>query len=300
MGELKSTIAGVLNCSYYDAGPSDGPVVFLMHGFPYAPQVYQSVVPQLVKAGCRVITPYLRGYGPTQFVSEGTLRSGEQAALGADLLALMDALGVERAILTGYDWGGRAACIVSALWPQRVIGLVTGEGYNIQNIAVADTPAHPEAELRYWYQYYFHSERGRRGLTQNRHEVGRLLWQLWSPKWTFDEEIYRRCAKAYNNKDYVDVVIHSYRHRYALVDGDPAYTDIETQLAAQPVIEVPALGLFGGANGVAGPCSEHLDRAKFSERYDARVVANVGHNIPLEAPEAFAGAALELLERDRN
>ena len=298
MGELRSIIAGVLNCSYYEAGPSDGPAVFLLHGFPYAPQVYESVAGQLAKAGCRVITPYLRGYGPTHFLSEETLRSGEQAALGADLLALMDALEIERAILSGYDWGGRAACVVSALWPQRVIGLVSGGGYNVQNIATSDAPAHPEAELRHWYQYYFHSERGRRGLIENRHEIGQLLWQLWSPKWTFDDEVYNRCAEAFNNKDYVEVVIHSYRHRYALVDGDPAYTDIEKQLAAQPVIEVPTLGLFGDANGVAGPCSEHLDRAKFSQHYDARVLADVGHNIPLEAPEVFAGAALELLQRN--
>ncbi len=222
---IRSIDAGVLNVTYAESGPSDGWPVVLLHGFPYDIHAYDAVADILAGKGARVIVPYLRGYGPTRFLSPATPRSGQQGALGADLLALLDALGIETATVAGYDWGGRAGCVVSALWPQRVRGLVSAQSYNIQNIARADRPAAPEDEHRFWYQYYFHSERGRAGLTQNRHELCKLLWRLWSPKWAFTDDVYDRTAKAFENPDFVDVVIQSYRHRFALAPGDPARRD---------------------------------------------------------------------------
>ena len=208
---LQTTPAGVLDIAWHGCGPSDGPPVFLMHGFPYDIHAYGEVAPLLAQAGCRVIVPYLRGFGPTRFLRQDTPRSGEQAALGADLLALMDALEIPRAVLAGYDWGGRAACVVAALWPGRCTGLVSYNNYNIQSIARGMEPDTPENEHRLWYQYYFHSERGRAGLARNRRAFTRLLWQLWSPTWKFDEAAFARSAAAFDNEDFVDVVIHSYR-----------------------------------------------------------------------------------------
>ncbi len=218
---LRQVDAGVLNIAYYEAGPADGPVVMLMHGFPYDIHSYVDVAPLLAAQGCRVIVPYLRGYGPTRFRDPATPRSGEQAAVGADLMALMDALDIQRAVVAGYDWGGRAANVVAALWPERCIGLVSCNSYQIQNIARAMVPAKAQHEAALWYQYYFQIERGRAGLAANRRDIAKLLWRQWSPNWQFDEACLERTALAHDNPDYVDVVIHSYRHRYALADGDP-------------------------------------------------------------------------------
>jgi pimeloyl-ACP methyl ester carboxylesterase len=239
--------------------------------------------------------PYLRGYGPTRFLSAATPRSGQQAVLAHDLLALMDALHVERALIAGYDWGGRAACIVSALWPQRALGLVTGAGYNVHDIPGSREPAPPEDEHRYWYQYYFHGERGRAGLVQNRYALGKLLWRLWSPNWEFDEATYARTAASFDNPDFVEVVIHSYRHRYGLVPGDPAVEATERLLTAQPQIGVPTICLDGGADGVRSPQGSAGHERHFSGRYERRVIPRVGHNIPQEAPQAFAEAVLALI-----
>src|SRR3954470_4160672 len=250
---LRSIDAGVLAVAFHEVGPSDGPPVFLMHGFPYDIHAYAEVAPALAKAGCRVIVPYLRGYGPTRFLDASTLRSGEQAALGADLLALMDALAVPRAVLAGYDWGGRACCVVAALWPQRCAGLVSYNNYNIFDHARALEPDTPDNERNLWYQYYFHSERGREGLRRHRHDLARLLWQTWSPTWRFDDATFDRTAAAFDNPDFVDVVVHSYRHRFNLVPGDPAYAGIEQRLAMQPPITVPAITFDGEDDGVRPP-----------------------------------------------
>lgn len=293
---LRSIDAGVLTIAYYEAGPADGPVVMLMHGFPYDVHAYVDVAPRLAAQGCRVIVPYLRGYGPTRFRDKATPRSGEQAALGADLMALMDALGIERAVLAGYDWGGRAACIVAALWPERCIGLVSLNGYNIQDIAKAMVPASPAREVPFWYQYYFNIERGRAGLAADRRGIAKLLWQQWSPNWQFDDACFERTAVAHDNPDYVDVVIHSYRHRYGLAESDPQYADIQRRLAAQPVITVPTITLDGDGDGVSQATDGSNSAAKFSARRAHRVVPRAGHNLPQEEPEAFAAAVLELIK----
>lgn len=289
---LKRIDAGVLNVTYAEHGDPAGAPAVLLHGFPYDIHAYDQVAPLLAGQGLRVIVPYLRGYGPTRFLDPSTPRSGEQAALGGDLLALMDALGLERPLLGGYDWGGRAACIVAALWPDRVRGLVSVNGYNIQNIARSGLPAAPETEWRYWYQYYFHSERGRAGLTQNRAALCRLLWRLWSPTWAFDDATYAATAGSFDNPDFVQTVIHSYRHRYALVPGDPAVVGIERRLADQPPITVPTVTLDGLDDGVMG-LGETADHARhFTGRHEHRVVPGAGHNLPQEAPAAFADAML--------
>ncbi|HWL79753.1 MAG TPA: alpha/beta hydrolase [Roseomonas sp.] len=294
---LRSVDAGVLNVAFEEAGSRDGWPVLLLHGFPYDAHAYDAVTPLLVSAGARVIVPWLRGYGPTRFRSAETPRSGEQAALGKDLLDLMDALQIRSAVLAGYDWGGRAACIVSALWPDRVQALVSQNGYNIQDIARSNEPQAPEDELRYWYQYYFHSERGRRGLAQNRRDLCRLLWRLWSPKWRFDEATFDRTARSFDNPDFVEVVIHSYRHRFGLVAGDPSLQAIERQLAAQPPIIVPAVTLDGDADGVltSGGTAKHAPR--FTGPHEHRIVPDGGHNLPQEMPEVFAAAILDVRAR---
>jgi pimeloyl-ACP methyl ester carboxylesterase len=285
--------AGVLNVTYVESGPANGWPVVLLHGFPYDVHAYDEVAEILAAKGARVIVPYLRGYGPTRFLKSDTPRSGQQGALGADLLALLDALKIEKAILAGYDWGGRAACVVSALWPERVRGLVSFNSYNIQNIAKSGRPAAPEDEHRFWYQYYFHSERGRAGLTQNRHGFCKLLWRLWSPKWDFTDETYDRTAKSFDNPDFVDVVIQSYRHRFALAEGDPAYDEIERRLAEQPPITVPAITIDGDADGVAGPAGTARAAPKFTGPHEHRVFEEIGHNAPQEAPGRFAEAVLD-------
>ena len=287
--------AGVLNVAYLDQGPADGVPAMLMHGFPYDMHAYDEVVPHLVAAGCRAIVPYLRGFGPTRFRSAGTPRSGQQAVLAHDLLALMDALHIPQAVLAGYDWGGRAACIVAALWPERVRGLVSALGYNVHDIPNAGKPSTPENEHRYWYQYYFHGERGRAGLEAHRHDLCRLLWRQWSPKWAFDEATYARTAASFDNPDFVPVVIHSYRHRYGLVPGDPAVEETERCLTAQPPIGVPAISLDGDADGVMQGDGSTRHRRFFTGAYERRVLPGIGHNVPQEAPEAVARAILDLV-----
>jgi len=289
--------AGALNIAYHAAGPTTGPPVLLMHGFPYDIHAYAEVAPRLVAAGCRVIVPYLRGFGPTRFLSADTPRSGEQAALGADLLALLDALQIRQAVLAGYDWGGRAACVVAALWPERCAGLVSLNSYNIQDIARAMVPDTPENERSLWYQFYFHSERGARGLAQDRRGFSRLLWRLWSPNWTFDEATFERSAAAFDNPDFIDVVIQSYRHRFGLVPGDPAYADIERRLAAQPAITVPAITFDGEDDGVRPPATAAQHAHRFTGPREHRWVPGAGHNLPQEKPALFADAVLELVRR---
>jgi pimeloyl-ACP methyl ester carboxylesterase len=249
----------------------------------------------LAAAGCRVIVPYLRGYGPTTFLSNATLRSGQQAALGKDLLDLIDALGLPRVTLAGYDWGGRAACIVAALWPQRVQGLVSCGGYNIQDIAASVWPAAPEKEHQLWYQYYFHTERGRAGLRANRRELCRLLWRLWSPNWQFDNATFERTAISFDNADFLDVVIHSYRHRFGYVPGDPALDEIEQRLASRPPIKVPTIVLEGIASGFGPPEAADPDARFFTGPYQRRLLPMIGHNIPQEAPQVTRDAVLELM-----
>jgi len=294
MAKLKSVRTATLEVAYEESGAGDGAPVVLLHGWPYDPRVYDAVVPPLVAAGCRTIVPYLRGFGPTRFLSSCTPRSGQQAALGNDLKEFMDALELKSAALAGYDWGGRAACIVAALWPERALCLVTGNGYNIQDIPHANVPASPEQEHRYWYQFYFHTERGRAGLRDNRRALVRLLWRLWSPNWDFDDATLERSAASWDNPDFVEVTIQSYRHRYGNAPGDPALDDIERRLAAQPPIPVPTIVLQGDANGVV-PELWSKYREKFTGHATQRVVAGVGHNIPAEAPEAVAQAVLDLI-----
>jgi pimeloyl-ACP methyl ester carboxylesterase len=279
-------------------GPETGAAVILLHGFPYSPRAYDEIAPALAANGYRVIVPYLRGYGPTRFNTPDTLRSGQQAALAQDLLDLMDALGIEQATLCGYDWGGRAACIVAALFPERVRGLVTGDGYNLQDIANSVTPLDPETEHRLWYQYYFHTPRGIEGLTQNRREFCELLWQMWSPTWSRNAERYPLSAPAFDNPDFVEVVIHSYRHRFMYAPGDPALEWMEDALTKQPAISVPSISLCGADDGVGPAPKADEDAEHFSGFYERRVLAGVGHNIPEEAPQETLKALLDLLRTD--
>ncbi|WP_375503636.1 alpha/beta fold hydrolase [uncultured Nostoc sp.] len=292
---MKHIAAGVLNVAYREVGPTDGTPVILLHGFPYDVHTYDAVSIRLSAAGMRCIVPYLRGYGSTTFRAAKTPRSGQQAALGADLLALMDALAIPSAVLAGFDWGGRAACIVAALWPERAKGVVScGAGYNIQNISQAGNPVAPEKEYRNWYQYYFHLERGRAGLTLNRRELCRLLWRLWSPTWSFDDATFARTAASFENPDFVDIVIHSYRHRLGGISGDPELDTIETRLAAQPDIAVPSIVLQGGDDGVDPPQVDDSAALHFTSFYERRIVAGIGHNFPQESPKSFADAVLAL------
>jgi len=283
-----------LDIAYEESGDPGGAPVLLLHGWPYDPRCYDEVVPRLVAAGCRVIVPYLRGFGATRFLSADTLRSGQQAALGNDLRELLDALGIARATLAGYDWGGRAACVVAALWPQRVRGLVTGNGYNIQNIAASVKPVAPEQEHRFWYQYYFHTERGRAGLEQNRRALCRYIWQIWSPDWAFDDATYENSAVSFDNPDFVAVTVQSYRHRFGYAAGDPALEPIEQRLAAQPAITVPAIVLHGASSGIQPPAGSEAHARLFAGPYQRRVLPKIGHNLPQEAPLVVADAVLEL------
>ena len=287
--------SGVLSIAYEESGPPGGQPVLLLHGFPYDVRAFDAVAPRLAAEGCRVIVPSLRGYGPTCFLSAETPRSGQQAALGHDVTALMDALGIGSAVLAGYDWGGRAACVVAALWPQRARGLVSVGGYNIQDIARAATPLPPEFEQQFWYQYYFHGERGRAGLAKYRRELCRLLWRLWSPDWRFDDATFERSAAAFDNADFVDVVVHSYRHRFGLVAGDPQYAASEARLATLPAIAVPAITLHGASDGVMPVAGSERHQRHFTGSYERRVLPGIGHNLPQEAPQAFAEAVLALV-----
>ncbi|TQS42013.1 alpha/beta fold hydrolase [Cryptosporangium phraense] len=281
--------AGVLDVAYERRGDPDGPPVVLLHGFPYDVRSFDRVT--LPEAD--VIVPYLRGYGPTRFLDAGTVRSGQQAALAHDLLTLIDALGLDRPVVAGYDWGGRAACLVAALWPDRVRGLVTANGYNVQDIAGSDAPTHPASERRLWYQYYLHGERGVRGLTRYRAEYARLLWSEWSPTWSFTDAEFAATAPSFDNADYVDVVVHSYRHRFGLVDGDPAYAATEDAIAKLPRIDVPTIVLDGEHDTVRPPQPRSAHERKFSSLVDYRVL-DAEHNVPQEAPEEFARAVADL------
>jgi pimeloyl-ACP methyl ester carboxylesterase len=268
-------------------GPAAGPPVILLHGWPYSPRDYDAVAPALAAEGRRVLVPHLRGFGGTR-LRPGVPRSGAQAALGADLLALMDALGIARAVLAGFDWGGRAACVVAALHPERCAGLLSCTGYAIQDIAANAAPAAPEQEARWWYQYYLHGARGARGLAENRRGLARLLWRMWSPHWAFSDADFEAAAAAWDNPDFVEVTVHSYRHRFGLVPGDPAHDAIEAALATRPRIAVPALDLHGAADGVNPPRpAPHPDFAR-------RVLPGVGHNPPAEAPAAFQAGLREI------
>jgi pimeloyl-ACP methyl ester carboxylesterase len=292
MGTLKYINAGDLCIAYEESGNVDGTTIILMHGFPYDIRTYDGVTKHLSSKNCRIIVPYLRGYGPTKFLSADTIRSGQQAALANDLIALMDSLSIQKAIVGGYDWGGRACCIVSALYPERIIGLVSMAGYNIQNIAKFSEPDIPEIEILNWYQFYFHSERGRIGLTKYRKELCRLLWCNWSPTWKFDDETFEASAVSFNNADFVDVVIHSYRHRYGLAKGDPKFETIEQALQKQPTIKVPAIILDAEADGVEPFSGTGKDYNFFEGGYERRVFKGVGHNLPQESPAEFAKAIL--------
>jgi pimeloyl-ACP methyl ester carboxylesterase len=287
MGILKYINAGDLCIAYEESGNVDGTTIILLHGFPYDVRTYDEVTNYLLSENCRIIVPYLRGFGPTKFLFPDTIRSGQQAALAYDLISLMDALFIPKAILGGYDWGGRAGCIVSALFPERVIGLVSMAGYNIQNIAKYAEPVDPSIEMLNWYQYYFHSERGRLGLTKYRKEMCRLLWSKWSPTWKFDDDTFEASANSFNNPDFVEVVIHSYRHRYNLAGGDPKFEMIEEKLQQQPKIKIPTLVLDAEADGVEPIAETGKDAAYFEGSYERRIIKGVGHNLPQESPNEF-------------
>jgi len=292
---MKSIKAGVLDIAYFETGPEEGQPVILLHGFPYDAHAYDVVSARLSAQGIRCLVPFLRGYGATRFLSPDTMRSGQQAALAADLLAFMDALAIRQALLGGYDWGGRAACIVAALWPERVKGLVScGRGYNIQDIANARRPAPPEEEARYWYVYYFNTERGRVGLTEHRQALCRHIWSLWSPSWRFDDATYAQTATSFENPDFVDIVLHSYRHRLGGIAGDPSLDGIEARLAMQPDISVPCFVLQGKDDGLTPPALEDVDCPHFKGQYERKIVGGAGHNLPQEAPDVFASAILAL------
>jgi len=291
---VKRIEAGVLSVAYEETGPRAGTPVLLLHGFPYDAHAFDEVAASLAAAGCRVVVPYLRGYGPTRFLYPNTPRSGQQAVLAHDVVELMDALAIDSAVLAGFDWGSRSACIVAALWPKRVRGLVCGAGYLIQDIAASRKPVPPEDERRLWYQYYFHSERGRAGLEQHRHAMGMLLWRLWSPNWRFTDATYDLTARSFDNADFVPVAVHSYRHRYGLAPGDPAVEDTERRLAALPPIGVPAIALHGADDGVTPAAPSEKQARFFRGPYERRVLPGVGHNLPQEAPEKYAAAVLAL------
>jgi pimeloyl-ACP methyl ester carboxylesterase len=294
LGPVRTVRTDVLEVGYVEAGPADGDVVVLLHGFPYDVHSYVDVVPRLAASDLRVVVPYLRGHGPTRFLSDTTMRSGQQAALGADVAALLDALGIDRAVLAGYDWGGRAACVAAALWPQRCAGLVSVNGYLIQDIGAAMNPLRPDLEAGFWYFFYFLTERGRAGLAANRRDLARVIWDRNSPAWSYPEAELERAAEAFDNPDYVDVVIHSYRHRLGLAAGDPAYEKLEARLAAQPPIPVPAVTLDGLADGNFPATDGTPSAAHFTGPRVHRQVPAAGHNLPQEAPEAFASAVLEV------
>jgi pimeloyl-ACP methyl ester carboxylesterase len=294
---IARTTTEVLDIAYEDDGDPQGWPVLLSHGFPYDVRAFDDVVRTLTARGARVLRPYLRGYGATQFRSQSLMRSGQQGALASDLIGLMDAVKIDSAILGGYDWGGRASCIVAALWPERVRGLVTVNGYNILNISEYQNPISPENEHRFWYQYYFHGERGRRGLFENRKALCRLLWKQWSPNWAFDERVFHSTAVSFENPDFVDVVIHSYQHRFGLVAGDSRYAWIEGQLARNPSISVPVVSLEGTDDGVMELGGTAGHSRYFSNFYEYRLISGAGHNLPQEHPDAFANAVLTIHAR---
>ena len=287
---LKHVNAGLLDVAYAEAGPADGPVVMLLHGWPYDIHSFVEVAPLLASSGYRVIVPYVRGYGGTRFLSSATVRNGQPSALARDTVDLMDALKIQTATLAGYDWGGRSADIVAALWPQRCKALVSVSGYLIGNQEAGKVPLPPKAELQWWYQFYFATDRGSRGYEKYRRDFAKLIWQLASPKWNFDDATFERSAAALDNPDHVSIVIHNYRWRLGLAEGEPQYDELEKRLAASPNIRVPTITLEGDANGAPHPEPESYAK-KFSGKYAHRTInGGVGHNLPQEAPQAFVQA----------
>jgi pimeloyl-ACP methyl ester carboxylesterase len=293
-GPVRQIEAGVLSTGYVEAGPADGPAVVLLHGWPYDIHSFAEVTPLLAAEGYRVIVPFARGYGSTRFLSDGTPRNGQQAALAADVIAFMDALGIGQAAVAGFDWGARSACIAAALWPDRCAALVSVSGYLIGSQAAGEVPLPPRAELAWWYQYYFATERGQAGYDKYRRDFSKLIWQLASPKWAFDDAVFARSAAAFDNPDHVAIVIHNYRWRLGVAAGESRYDDLERRLAEFPAIAVPAITLEGDANG-APHTDASVYAAKFSGNYQHRVIGGgVGHNLPQEAPQAFAQAVIDV------
>jgi len=293
---LKQIDAGVLNIGYVDTGPADGPVVILLHGWPYDIHSFAHAAPLLVAAGHRVIVPHLRGYGTTRFLSDAAVRNGQQSAVAVDLIALMDALKIERAVIAGFDWGARTANIVAALWPARCMAMVSVSGYLIGNQKAGAVPLPPAAELQWWYQYYFATERGRLGYEKYRRDFAKLIWQLASPKWHFDDATFSQSAAAFDNPDHVAVVIHNYRWRLGLAEGEARYDDLEKRLAAAPPISVPTITLEGDSNGAPHPPAAAY-AGKFTGRYSHRNISGgIGHNLPQEAPKAFAQAIIDVVK----
>jgi pimeloyl-ACP methyl ester carboxylesterase len=291
---VKRINTGVLDIAFVEAGPPDGPPVILLHGWPYDVHSFDEVVPILAGRGHRVIVPYLRGYGPTRFLSPDTMRNGQPAALATDAIELMDALKIQRAVLAGFDWGGRTADIVAALWPERVRGLVAVSGYLIGSQAAGKQPLPPEAELQWWYQFYFATERGRLGYEKNRHDFNKLIWKLASPQWKFDDATFDRSAVSFDNPDHATIVIHNYRWRLGLAEGEAKYDEIEGKLATAPTISAPAITMEGDANGAPHAPPESY-RAKFTGRYEHRLIGGgIGHNLPQEAPCEFAQAVVDV------
>jgi pimeloyl-ACP methyl ester carboxylesterase len=289
---LKEINAGVLTIGYAEAGPTDGPAVLLLHGWPYDIHSYVDVAPLLASAGYHVIVPYLRGYGATRFLSTQTFRNGQQAAVAVDIINLMDALKIKKAIIGGFDWGSRTAGVIAALWPERCNALVAVSGYLITDVKAQQRPLPPQAELGWWYQYYFATERGRIGYSENRNDFNKLIWKTVSPKWDFDEATFARTATSFANPDHVAIVIHNYRWRLGLAKGDPQYDDLENRLFQRPVIAVPTITIASDFDGAAADGSSY--RSKFSGSYSHRVLEGIGHNVPQEAPRAFADAVIEV------
>ena len=293
-GTLHQVDAGVLNVGYAEAGPADGPAVLLLHGWPYDIHSYVDVAPLLAAHGYRVIVPHLRGYGTTRFLSDDTVRNGEQAALARDAIALMDALDIEHAVVAGFDWGARTANVVAAVWPERCRGHVSVSGYLIGSQAAGEQPLPPAAELQWWYQFYFATERGRAGYERYTHDFAKLIWRIASPEWSFDDATFDRSAASLDNPDHVAIAIHNYRWRLGLAEGEPDYQDLEQKLAEGPVITVPTITLEGDANGAPHP-EPSAYAGKFSGDYEHRAIeGGIGHNLPQEAPEAFAQAVIEV------
>jgi pimeloyl-ACP methyl ester carboxylesterase len=293
-GALKQIDAGLLNVGYAEAGPAGGTPVILLHGWPYDIHTYSDVTPLLASKGFRVIVPYLRGYGTTRFLSSETIRNGQPSAIALDIIALMDALKIKKPVIAGCDWGARTANIIAALWPERCKAMVSVSGYLIGSQEAGRMPLPPQAELQWWYQYYFATERGRAGYEKYRHDFAKLIWQLASPKWGFDDATFDRSAASLDNPDHVQIVIHNYRWRLGLAEGEPKYDEFEKRLAAAPIIVVPSITLEGDANGAPHPDASSYAK-KFSGKYTHRIVSGgVGHNLPQEAPEAFAKAVIEV------